>query len=501
MGFGIKLIDGISQANDQEFKLLAGKDVDLTEADDFGGNLADADLILVDDAAAGTQASTKKSAMSRVWTYIQAKIAAAVDIIDSDQIVDNAVTEDKLADALLAEINANTSKLTNVTTNLDITGTTGARTITSSDGTSAVIPVATASVGGVMSSTIFDEHVVNTAKTGITSDQASAITANTAKVGITTQQASDITANNAKISYNSTASTKLATIETSATADQTDAEIRAAIDAATDSNVFTDADHTKLNAIEALADVTDATNVEAAGALMDSEVEDLAGVKGVTISTLQVKPSEGAFVDGDKTKLDAIEASATADQTAAEIRTLVGTGNSNFVPAEGTEGHFLKHDGTFGLPSYTTNTDTTYSVGDGGLTEINFTTADNTKLDGIEAGAEVNVVDSVAGKTGVVTLLKGDVGLGNVTNESKATMFASPTFTGTVGGVTKGHVGLGSVDNTADSTKPVSTAQANSQLDLKANISLTNFYRSASSTNCISQHKHNTSCNNCLCSN
>jgi hypothetical protein len=80
MGFGIKLIDGISQANDQEFKLLAGKDVDLTEADDFGGNLADADLILVDDAAAGTQASTKKSAMSRVWTYIQAKIAAAVHI-------------------------------------------------------------------------------------------------------------------------------------------------------------------------------------------------------------------------------------------------------------------------------------------------------------------------------------------------------------------------------------------------------------------------------------
>jgi hypothetical protein len=43
---------------------------------------------------------------------------------------------------------------------------------------------------------------------------------------------------------------------------------------------------------------------------MDSEMTDLAGVKGVTISTLQVKPSEGAFANGDKTKLDAIEASA-----------------------------------------------------------------------------------------------------------------------------------------------------------------------------------------------
>jgi len=37
---------------------------------------------------------------------------------------------------------------------------------------------------------------------------------------------------------------------------------------------------------------------------------------------------------------------------------------------------------------------------------------------------------------------------------------ASPTFTGTVSGITKTMVGLGSVDNTADSAKPVSTAQA-----------------------------------------
>ena len=62
--------------------------------------------------------------------------------------------------------------------------------------------------------------------------------------------------------------TKLDTIEVSATADQTDVEIRAAVESASDSNVFTNADHSKLDAIEALADVTDATNVTAAGALM-----------------------------------------------------------------------------------------------------------------------------------------------------------------------------------------------------------------------------------------
>ena len=73
---------------------------------------------------------------------------------------------------------------------------------------------------------------------------------------------------------------------------------------------FANGDKTKLDGIEASADVTDTANVTAAGALMDSELTDLAGVKGVTISTLQVKPSEGAFADGDKTKLDAIEASA-----------------------------------------------------------------------------------------------------------------------------------------------------------------------------------------------
>ena len=39
-------------------------------------------------------------------------------------------------------------------------------------------------------------------------------------------------------------------------------------------------------------------------------------------------------------------------------------------------------------------------------------------------------VSSVAGRTGAVTLTATDVGLANVTNESKATMFTNPTFTG-----------------------------------------------------------------------
>jgi hypothetical protein len=57
---------------------------------------------------------------------------------------------------------------------------------------------------------------------------------------------------------------KLDGIEDGAKADQTAAEIRALVESATDSNVFTDADHTKLSGIEAGADVTDTPNVVAA---------------------------------------------------------------------------------------------------------------------------------------------------------------------------------------------------------------------------------------------
>lgn len=56
--------------------------------------------------------------------------------------------------------------------------------------------------------------------------------------------------------------------------------------------------------------------------------------------------------------------------------------------------------------------------------------ADKTKLDGIAAGAQVNTVTSVAGKTGAVTLVKADVGLSNVANSD--TTNAANIVTGTL---------------------------------------------------------------------
>lgn len=64
---------------------------------------------------------------------------------------------------------------------------------------------------------------------------------------------------------------KLALVEANATADQTDAEIKTAYENNADTNAFTDALQTKLNAVEASADITDATNVDAAGAVMNTD--------------------------------------------------------------------------------------------------------------------------------------------------------------------------------------------------------------------------------------
>lgn len=65
---------------------------------------------------------------------------------------------------------------------------------------------------------------------------------------------------------------------------------------------FANGDKTKLDGIEASADVTDATNVTAAGALMDSELTDIAFVKAVSdadVSTVNTGTSTTAVPTAD----------------------------------------------------------------------------------------------------------------------------------------------------------------------------------------------------------
>lgn len=77
-----------------------------------------------------------------------------------------------------------------------------------------------------------------------------------------------------------------------------------------DTNAFTNAEQTKLAGIEAAADVTDATNVTAAGALMDSEVTSLSGIKTLTVP--------------DSTTITAAAATVLDDASVAAMTTTLG---------------------------------------------------------------------------------------------------------------------------------------------------------------------------------
>jgi hypothetical protein len=70
------------------------------------------------------------------------------------------------------------------------------------------------------------------------------------------------------------------------------------------------------------------------------------------------------------------------------------------------------------------------------------------------------------------------VGLGNVTNESKATMFSSPTFTGTVSGVTATHVGLGTSADVQFDSLGIGTAASGTTGEIRATGDITAYYSS-----------------------
>lgn len=108
-----------------------------------------------------------------------------------------------------------------------------------------------------------------------------------------------------------------------------------------------------------------------------------------------------------------------------------------------------------------------------GLSANDYTDADKTKLAGLEAGAQANVIESVqvngsalpvSGKAVNVSVPTNNSqltnGAGYVTAAGAAAAAPVQSVNGATGAVTlgKSDVGLGNVDNTSDADKPISTA-------------------------------------------
>jgi len=134
-----------------------------------------------------------------------------------------------------------------------------------------------------------------------------------------------------------------------------------------------------------------------------ANVTDIGGKIGVTVQAYDANlVSDATYVATDvnfstalSTKLANIEENATADQTKGDIDALnvdAGTVNSYSVGKS--------------VPSNAVFTDTTYTIGDNGLTEKNFTTALATKLGNVDENANAYSLPTAT------TLAKGGVQIG-----------------------------------------------------------------------------------------
>ncbi|MDN5940168.1 MAG: hypothetical protein L0H83_16100 [Salinisphaera sp.] len=117
-----------------------------------------------------------------------------------------------------------------------------------------------------------------------------------------------------------------------------------------------------------------------------------------------------------------------------------------------------------------------------------FTSAERTKLTGIENGAEVNDVDSVAGRTGAVVLTSTDVGLANVTNDAqlKAASNLSDVANATTA---RANLGANSATNLTTGTLPAARfndtshgSRGGGSLHAAATTSVAGFMASADKT-------------------
>ena len=260
-------------------------------------------------------------------------------------------------------------------------------------------------------------------------------------------------ANTADLTTTSQVSTAVSAAITAHQVDTTDVHgIANTADLATTSQVSTavsaavsthQADTTDVHGIANTADL--ATQAFANNAVT-THSDDTTSVHGIP-NTALLETMTGAQAKADAAQAAAISAAAT------DANTKVGTETTNRTTA--ISAHNSLTQNVHGIA------DTTVLV-----TQTQLTNAVN--------GAEVD--QSALAGTGLLwDSINSEFDVDNtyITTATQTALdlkapLASPTFTGTISGITKTMVGLGSADNTADTAKPVSTAQATAIATAKA---------------------------------
>jgi hypothetical protein len=145
------------------------------------------------------------------------------------------------------------------------------------------------------------------------------------------------------------------------------------------------------------------TNLKSVSNVADASLPKVGG--SVTGAITTTSTFDGRDVGTDGSKLDGIATSAN------NYSHPTGAGDKH-IPTAGASGQFLKYSAS-GTAVWASDNNTTYSVGDGGLTTNDFTNADHSKLNAIEASADVtdttNVVASLTAGTNVAISAGGTI--------------------------------------------------------------------------------------------
>lgn len=182
-------------------------------------------------------------------------------------------------------------------------------------------------------------------------------------------------------------------------------------------------DGSKLDGIEALADVTDTTNVTAAGALMDSELTDIAAVKALDQG---VATTDSPEFDGLTAAADATIHGATVGRGAGAIISNTAVGNGAL--DSNTTGNSNTANGNQALVSNTTGIS---NIGIGSNALQNNTTGNNNTVSGRQA-LKGNTTGNNNTANGNQALFGNTTGNSNTANGTRA-LVSNTTGTNNIG--------------------------------------------------------------------